>query len=109
MARLAVTVKPGSKRPGLTIAGEAIELRIRERAIEGAANSACIEALAALLRVARSSVALLRGARSRHKLFGIDGMTGVQALRRIADASGDDVIDTREGSLSSVSTNLQPR
>jgi len=48
-------------------------LRVRERAVEGAANEACIRALAAALGVARSSVELVRGERSRQKIFVIHG------------------------------------
>jgi uncharacterized protein len=47
---------------------------VRERAIEGAANEACIRALAALFSIPRSRVALLRGARSREKRFAIEGI-----------------------------------
>jgi len=46
-------------------------LRVRERAIEGAANAACIRALADAYGVAPSAVTLVAGARSRHKRFTI--------------------------------------
>jgi uncharacterized protein len=44
-------------------------VRVRERAIEGAANEACARALAEYLGVPRSHVSLVRGARSRVKIF----------------------------------------
>jgi hypothetical protein len=68
---IAVVVKPGSKRPGFTIEGDTLVLRVRARAIEGAANAECIRALAARFGVPPSSVELLRGARGRRKLFRI--------------------------------------
>jgi uncharacterized protein YggU (UPF0235/DUF167 family) len=71
--RLSIAVKPGSKRPGLEETASGFVLRVRERAVEGAANDACIRAIAAALDVAPSQVELLRGARSRQKLFSIDG------------------------------------
>ena len=67
-----VRVKPGSSNPGLEREGDELVLRVRERAIEGAANAACIEALAREYGVAKSRVALIRGERSRRKVFEID-------------------------------------
>jgi uncharacterized protein len=64
-------VKPGSKQPSLTRVDGELVIRVRERAIEGAANEACIRALAAAYGVAPSAVSLLRGARSRRKRFAI--------------------------------------
>lgn len=68
---LDVVVKPGSKRTGLSRERDELVLRVRERAIEGAANEACVRALAQAFGVAPSAVALVRGARSRHKRFAI--------------------------------------
>ncbi len=72
--RISVKVKPGSKQPGISIEGETVVLRVRERAVEGAANEACIRALAEALDVPRTAVTLVRGARSREKLFAIEGL-----------------------------------
>jgi uncharacterized protein YggU (UPF0235/DUF167 family) len=66
-----VVVKPGSRKPGLSSEDGALVLRVRERAIEGAANSACLRALAEAYGVAPSAVSLVRGLRSRHKRFAI--------------------------------------
>jgi uncharacterized protein len=62
-------VKPGSKQPGFTEENGLIILRVRERAIEGAANEACVRALAARYKVPRSAVTMVSGARSRRKRF----------------------------------------
>lgn len=67
-----VKVKPGSKQPGICAEGSSLILRVRERAVEGAANEACIRALADALEIAPSRVRLVRGAHSRDKLFTID-------------------------------------
>jgi uncharacterized protein len=69
--RVDVIVKPGSKQPGIAFEGETLVLRVRERAIEGAANAACIRALAEFYDIAASSVTLLRGAKSRKKVFAL--------------------------------------
>jgi uncharacterized protein YggU (UPF0235/DUF167 family) len=66
-----VIVKPGSRKPGLSSEDGALVLRVRERAIEGAANDACIRALAEAYGVVPSAVSLVRGLRSRHKRFAI--------------------------------------
>jgi uncharacterized protein YggU (UPF0235/DUF167 family) len=58
-------------------------IRVRERALENAANRACIEALAAALRVPPSSVTLVRGTASRHKMFEIAGLTTEAAFTRL--------------------------
>lgn len=76
-------VKPGSKQPGIGVEGDSLILRVRERAVEGAANEACIRALAAALDVAPSRVQLLRGAHSRDKVFSIEVADEAQARKRL--------------------------
>ena len=61
--RITVTVKPGSKSPGIEQNGETLIARVRERAIEGVANEAVIRAIAEHYKVAPSRVTL--GASSR--------------------------------------------
>lgn len=72
MTRVAVTVKPGSKGTSVETNAGGLLIRVRERAVEGAANEACLRALADHFGVAPSRVTLIRGARSRTKLFEID-------------------------------------
>jgi uncharacterized protein YggU (UPF0235/DUF167 family) len=67
-----VVVKPGSKRPGLSTENGALVLRVRERAIERAANAACVKTLAAAYGVAPSAVTLVSGFRSRRKRFTVE-------------------------------------
>lgn len=76
-------VKPGCKQPGISIEGEWVILRVRERAVEGAANIACIRALADALDVPPSCVSVLRGAHSRTKVFHIDGIAESEARKRL--------------------------
>jgi len=82
-ARIAAKVKPGSKAPGIAVEGDSVVLRVRERAVEGAANEACVRALAQALGVAPSCVTLLRGAHSREKLFDVDGIADPEARKRL--------------------------
>jgi uncharacterized protein YggU (UPF0235/DUF167 family) len=81
--KITARVKPGSKRSGITIEDGSLVLRVRERALEGEANEACVHALAQALGVAPSYVRLLRGARSREKLFEIDGIDESEARKRL--------------------------
>ena len=80
---LAAKVKPGSKQPGIAVEDGSLVLRVRERALEGAANEACIRALANALSVAPSHVSVLRGARARAKVFRIDGIDEEEARKRL--------------------------
>ena len=51
----------------------ALVVRVRERAVDGAANEAVREALAAAFGVPTRHVECLRGRRHRHKHFSIEG------------------------------------
>ena len=82
--RLNVNVKPGSKAPGIERIGETYVLRVRERAVEGAANAACVRALADALHLRQAQVMLIRGERSRQKTFALDGITEDDLHRRLA-------------------------
>jgi len=63
-----VHVQPGASRSELAGEhGDALRVRIRARAVEGAANDALIEFLADRLGLARRDVRLIRGDKSRRK------------------------------------------
>ena len=63
-----VPVQPGASRSELAGEhGDALRVRIRARAVEGAANDALIEFLADRLGLARRDVRLIRGDKSRRK------------------------------------------
>jgi len=80
---LAVTVKPGSKRPGVTLAGESVEVRVAAPALEGRANQAARRALEDALGLPQRDVVLVRGAASRRKVFEIAGLSAADALNRL--------------------------
>jgi uncharacterized protein len=82
-ARLVVTVKPGSKAPGIIVSGAAVTVRVREPAVEGRASEAARRALAAALDVSPSSMTLVRGAASRNKAFAVAGLTKDEILERL--------------------------
>ena len=75
---------PGSRHPrvGGSYDG-ALEVRVAEHAVNGAANAAVIAAMADAFGVRRTAVALQRGQRSRTKVIAIDG-DSVTLARRLA-------------------------
>lgn len=81
--QISAKVKPGSKQPGISVEASGLVLRVRERAVEGAANEACIRALSQALGVAPSRVTLLHGARSREKRFAIEGLDEAEIFARL--------------------------
>ena len=88
MARVAVGVKPGSKRPGIALRGDGVEIRVAAAAREGAANEAVRRALASALGVPPRDVVLTLGASSRHKVFEIAGLLDFLNVRTEAFETG---------------------
>jgi uncharacterized protein len=69
-------VQPGaSKSEFAGQHGDRIKVRLKARAVEGAANEALIEFLAGHFGVPRRSVRIVSGARSRQKRVAVQGAT----------------------------------
>lgn len=88
--RLEIRAKPGSRRESVTVGADAagerlLIVRVRARAVDGAANRAVESAVAAALQLRRKDVALVRGTRSRVKLLEVTG--------------DDDVLESRLSAL----------
>ena len=67
--RIAIHVRPGSRTTEVGgVHGDALIVRVRERAIDGRATDAALDALAAALDVPRREVVLVAGAKSRAKI-----------------------------------------
>nr|WP_250893959.1 DUF167 domain-containing protein [Croceibacterium selenioxidans] len=66
--RLALRVTPGSRTEGIELGDGVLQVKVRAKPQEGAANEAVLELLADALGVAISRLRLLRGATSRNKL-----------------------------------------
>jgi uncharacterized protein (TIGR00251 family) len=80
----AVRVQPRASKN--EIAGEmsgALKIRLQSPALEGRANEALIEFLAALLKTPKSAVRILSGERSRIKRLEIRGVTKQQVERLV--------------------------
>ena len=82
---LKVRVIPNAKKTsvGGYRDGELV-LRLNAPAIEGKANKAAVDFIAQLFAVSRSAVLLVRGERSRHKIFEIVGLEVSDLERKLA-------------------------
>lgn len=70
--RLAVKVTPGAREESVTLAEDAVLVKVRAPADKGAANDAVIAVVARALGLAPSRLTMLRGATSRQKLLAVE-------------------------------------
>jgi len=84
-----VTPRASRERVG-GLHGDALRVAVREPPVEGAANAACVRALARALHLGRDAVALDPGARGRRKLVRVAGNPEAldAALRALAGLAG---------------------
>jgi uncharacterized protein len=83
----AVKVQPRAKRNGLAgVVGEALKLALTAPPVEGKANAACIEFLAALLNVPPTSVTIVAGHSSRNKSVRVTGVSARDVEPRLRAA-----------------------
>ncbi len=67
-----VRVVPNSKSESVQKTGEeSYKVKVREKALEGRANEAVVEALAAYFKTKKSNVSIVKGAASRDKVVGL--------------------------------------
>jgi uncharacterized protein (TIGR00251 family) len=66
--RLKITVQPNSKAESFVLKDGQIKIRLRAKAVDGAANKALVIFLAKQFSIPRSSVILITGQKSRHKV-----------------------------------------
>jgi uncharacterized protein (TIGR00251 family) len=82
---LAVKVHPRAKKNAITgELGDALKVSLTTPPIEGRANQACVEFLAKLLKVPRSSVTIASGQTSRNKVVRVAGLTAQQVRDRLS-------------------------
>jgi uncharacterized protein len=80
----AVRVQPRAKKDAITgELGDALKISLTAPPIDGRANEACIEFLAKLLKVPRSSVTIASGHTSRNKVIRVAGVTGQYILDKL--------------------------
>lgn len=70
-----VKVQPRSSRKGIDGAtGDILKIRLTSAPVDGAANEQLIEVISEELNVKKSSVRIIRGLSSRHKVIEISGV-----------------------------------
>ncbi len=80
----AVKLHPRAKRNAITgEVGDALKLSLTAPPVEGRANDACIEFLANLLKLPRSSITIASGHASRNKVIRVVGLSAAEVERRL--------------------------
>jgi uncharacterized protein (TIGR00251 family) len=83
-ATFAVKVHPRAKKNGITgEVGDALKVALTAPPVDGKANEACIEFLAKLLKVPRSSVTIASGQASRNKVIRVAGLSEEEIRKRL--------------------------
>jgi uncharacterized protein (TIGR00251 family) len=83
-AIFAVKVHPRARRNAITgEIGDALKLSLTAPPVEGRANEACIEFLANLLKVPRSSVTIASGQNSARKVIRVRGVSADEVQKRL--------------------------
>ena len=86
-ARLSVRIQPRSKREGVeSVHDGVVKIRVSAPPVDDKANEAVRKLMAKSLKVHRSRVALVKGSRSRDKVFEISGMSSSDALERLKES-----------------------
>jgi uncharacterized protein YggU (UPF0235/DUF167 family) len=72
--RIFVKVHPNSKNPRIEKdSSDVLQIYVRELALEGKANMAAIEGLVKYFKVKKSQIMLIKGTKSKEKIFEIMG------------------------------------
>jgi uncharacterized protein len=80
----AVKIHPRAKENAITgKVGDTLKISLTAPPVDGKANDACIDFLAKLLRVSRSSVTIASGESSRQKLIRVTGITSEELQRAL--------------------------
>jgi uncharacterized protein (TIGR00251 family) len=81
----AVRVHPRAKKNAITgEVGNALKVSLTAPPVDGRANEACVEFLAKLLKVPRSSVSIASGESSRNKVVRVGGLSVEEVRQRLA-------------------------
>jgi uncharacterized protein len=82
--RFAIKVQPRARRNAIVgELGDALKVAFSAPPLDGRANEACIEFLAEMLQVPRSSVSIVSGRSSRNKVIRIAGISAKDVRNRL--------------------------
>ncbi|HLZ21442.1 MAG TPA: DUF167 domain-containing protein [Ktedonobacterales bacterium] len=85
---LTIRVTPRAGRDELAFDGATLRARLAAPPVDGAANAALVELLAARLGVPRRAISILRGATSRTKFVEIAGLDPAAVRERLGISDG---------------------
>ncbi|MBI5836305.1 MAG: DUF167 domain-containing protein [Candidatus Eisenbacteria bacterium] len=87
-ARIQVRVVPGAPRDAVDgeMSDGRVKLRLRARAVEGAANEALVAFVAGRLGVPRRAVRIASGLTARMKTLEVEGLDAGEARRRLLES-----------------------
>ena len=79
---ISLKVIPKASRTQITgVEAGALKLKVQAPPVEGAANEAVVEYLAKCLRKSKSSIDLIKGRQSRHKVIHITGISSMEVMK----------------------------
>ena len=79
-----VKVHPRARKNAITgEVGDALKIALTAPPVEGRANEACVEFLAEVLNVPRSSVTIAAGKSSRNKVILVSGLSATEVAVRL--------------------------
>lgn len=81
---LHITVKPKASRAGVARTVDGVQVRVTAPPVDGAANTAVVDALAKALAVPRGRVAITAGATGRVKRVTVRGLSQEELDARVA-------------------------
>jgi uncharacterized protein (TIGR00251 family) len=80
--RVNIRLQPKASKPGIVgIHGDALKVRVSAPPVDGAANDALVELLAATFKIPRSAVTIVAGLSSRSKVVELAGVAESDVLR----------------------------
>lgn len=83
-ATFAIKVQPRASRNAIIgELGDALKIALTTPPVEGRANETCIEFLAKVLKVPRSSVTIAAGETSRNKVIRVAGLSAADVRQRL--------------------------
>ena len=92
----AVKVHPRARKNAITgELGDALKVSLTAPASDGRANQACIEFLANLLKVPRSSVTIASGQTSSRKVIRVAGLAAEEVRKALFNDAGEGARATR--------------
>ena len=87
--RFAVRVRPRSSRNDVEgVCGSSLAVRLSAPPVEGAANAALVETIAAWLGVARRNVTIVRGDTGRLKVVEVAGVSASRVAALVPQSTG---------------------